>query len=78
MPGKCTYGQKYDLNHAMNCKRGGFVVMRHNNVKDFEANLPKTIQSDAEIESALQKIYNERIDKRTGDEARPDIRARGV
>ena len=57
----------------MNCKRGGFVVMRHNNVRYFGANLLKTIQIDFEIESALQKIDNERIDGRTGDEARPDI-----
>ena len=52
--------------------------MRHNNVRYFEANLLKTIQNDVEIEPALQKIFNERIDGRTGDEARPDIRAGGV
>ena len=74
MPSKCPCGQKYDLNHAMNCKRGGFVVIRHNNVRDFDTNLLKTIQNDAEIELALQEIDNERIDGRTGDEARPDIR----
>ena len=62
MPSKCTCGQKYDLNHAMNCKRGGFVVMRHNNGREFEANLLKTIQNDVEIEPALQKIDNKRID----------------
>ena len=62
----------------MNCKRAGFVVMRHNNVKDFAANLLKTIQNDAEIEPALQKIDNEKIDRRTEHEARPDIRGQGV
>ena len=62
----------------MNCKRGGFVVMRHNNVRYFGANLLQTIQIDFEIESGLQKIDNERIDGRTRDEARPDIRAQEV
>ena len=57
----------------MNCKIGGFVVMRHNNVRDFEANLLKTIHSDVEIEPALQKVDNRRINERTGDKARPDI-----
>ena len=57
----------------MNCKIGGFVVMRHNNVRDFEANLLKTIQSDVEIEPALQKVDNRRINERRGDKARPDI-----
>ena len=58
----------------MNCKRGGFVVMRHN----FAANLLKMIQNDVEIEPALQKVDNERIDGCTEDEARPNIRAQGV
>ena len=32
-------GQKFDITHAMNCKRGGIVILRHNNIRDFEANL---------------------------------------
>ena len=52
--------------------------MSHNNVRCFEANLLKTIQNDVEIEPALQKVYNDIIDGRTEDEARPDIRAGGV
>ena len=52
--------------------------MRHNNIRDFEANQIKTIRNNVEIKPALQKIENERINGRTGDQARPDIRARGV
>ena len=55
MRSKCPCGQKYNLNHDVNCKRGGFVVMRHNNARGFEANLLNTIQNDVEIEPALQK-----------------------
>ena len=55
----------------MNCKRDGFVVMRHNNIL-------KTIQNDVKIEPALQEIDNERIDELIGNEARLDMRARGV
>ena len=29
MPGLCTCGQNYDVTHAMNCERGGFIIMRH-------------------------------------------------
>ena len=57
MPSKCPCGQKYDLNHAMNFKRGVFVVMRLSNVRNFEANL-LMIQNDVEIEPALQKKDN--------------------
>ena len=52
--------------------------MRHNNVRDFEANLLKPIQNDIEIKPALQKTGNERIDGRTGDEGRLLIRTGGV
>ena len=78
MPSKCPCGQKYDVTHAMNCKKGGFVIMRHNNVRDFEANLLRTIVNDVETESSLQKIENEEVNGLTGDDAKPDIRARGV
>ena len=47
--------------------------MRHNNVRDVEANLLKKIQNDVEIEPALQKVDHRGINDRTGDEARPDI-----
>ena len=50
--------------------------MRHNNnIRDFEANQIKTIQNNVEIKPALQKIENERINGRTGDQGRTDIRA---
>ena len=44
----------------MNCKRGGFIIIRHKNVQDFEANLLKT---------------NLNKNGLTGDDARPGIRA---
>ena len=37
LPSKCPCGQRFDVTHAMNCKRGGFI-MRHNDIRDFEAN----------------------------------------
>ena len=62
----------------MNCKKGGFVIMRHNNVRDFEANLLKTVVNDVETEPPLQKLENEEINALNGDDAKPDIRARAV
>ena len=52
--------------------------MRHNNVRDFEENLLKTTLNDAELVPKLQKIDNEGLNRLTGDDAGPDIRARGV
>ena len=69
LPSKCACGQAFDTNHAMNCKKGGFVAIRQKNVRDFEANLLKTVCNDVEIEPKLQPIEN--------DEARLDILACG-
>ena len=39
LPSKFPCGPSFNINHALNCKRGDFVILRHNNIRDFEANL---------------------------------------
>ena len=74
----CPCGQKFNVTHALNCKKGGFVTMRHNNIHDFEANLIRIMQNDVEVESQLQQVENEHFNGLKEDYARPDIRAKGV
>ena len=78
MPSLCPCGQNNDVTHAMNCRRGGFMIMRHNNVQDFEANLLKTTLNDVEVKPKLQKIENEELNGLTGEDVRPEIRDHGV
>ena len=52
--------------------------MRHNNIRDFEANLIRIMQNDVEVESQLQQVENEHFNGLKEDYARPDIRAKGV
>ena len=53
--------------------------MRHNNNRDFEANLMRKVYTyDVETEPSLQPIKGEIIEGVTGDEAKPDVRVRGV
>ena len=80
LPSKCHCGQKYDLDHSQICKLGGFVHMRHNDVRDLFATLTKTVVNDVEIEPPLQPLTGEHIQPQsanTSDDARSDIRARG-
>ena len=67
----------YDINHALNCPRGGFVIIRHNELRDFNAHLLKKVCSDVESEPALQPVLEDQTSSLTGDNARPDIRALG-
>ena len=74
---RCRCGQQYNVNQALICKRGGFVIIRHSN-RDFEANLIKQVHSDVEVEPHLQPMNGENINGLTGDDARSDIRARSI
>ena len=69
LPSKCPCGEIFNVNHAMNCKKGGFVSIRHDTIRNFEANLLKKVCADVEVEPKLQPVNN--------DEARLDVRARG-
>ena len=79
LPSHCPCGQKFTINHAMNCKRGGFVNIRHNNIRDYESSLLSKVCNDVQTEPELQPLTGEQLNRGTikGDEARLDVRARG-
>ena len=78
LPAMCPCGQKCNVTHALNCKKGGFVTMQHNNLRDFEADILSKIVSDVETEPELQLVTDEIIEGLSGNASRPDIRARDV
>ena len=78
LPSKCPCGSNFDITHALNCKRGGYVIIRHNNIRDFEANLLRKLHNDVETEPDLQAITTERLRGLSNDQCKPDIQARGV
>ena len=64
----------------MSCKKGGFITLRHNNVRNLTANMLKEVCSDVAIEPPLIELTGENFKLRstkTGDESRTDICARG-
>ena len=65
----------------MSCKKGGFVSVRHNNLRNLTANMLFEVSKDIEIESKLTPLTDEELSNRTAittNEARLDSRARGV
>ncbi len=48
LPSVCVCGQPFNVTHAMNCKRGGFISARHDNIRDFEAKLLAQVCKDVE------------------------------
>ena len=78
LPSKCSCGNKYNVTHALlNCHKGGFIIIQHNEVRDFEANLLKMVYNEVECKPTLQPLSNEITTSLQCDNARPDIHARG-
>jgi hypothetical protein len=80
LPPTCLCGQKLTTAHALHCRNGGFVNARHDNIRDLEANLLKSVCNDVEIEPTLQPVTNKTNFCRSAnlsDEARLDVRAKG-
>jgi len=80
LPSFCVCGSRFDVTHAMNCKRGGFINARHDSIRDFETSLLSKACTDVESEPHLQPVTTEVLPGRsanTSADARLDIRARG-
>ena len=39
LPSKCVCGKPFTVDHALSCCRGGFISTRHNELRDFTAEL---------------------------------------
>ena len=78
-PVYCECGEKFDLQHALPCKKGGFVSLRHNFVRDITSSLLSEVCKDVRVEPQLQTLTGESFapSTATGNEVRLDVCARG-
>ena len=70
LPSECVCKAKFNVDHALSCKIGGFVTLRHNEMRDLTVDLLSTVCKDVCKEHCLQKSEN-------GVELRADASARG-
>jgi hypothetical protein len=79
-PSFCECGSKNNINHTLSCKKGGYVIMRHNKVRDLEAELMREVCHNVITEPELIPIENNCLGIRnaTGDKSRPDVSGVGV
>ena len=61
LPSNRPCGSKFDVCHALSRGRGGFVVMRHGEIRDITASMLNEICKDVEIEPRLQPITGEQM-----------------
>ena len=79
IPTWCVCGDIFSVDHLMLCKKGGFIIQRHNELRDLEADLLSMVCNDVEIEPQLQDMTGEQLSSRSNlaKEARLDIHTRG-
>ena len=77
-PMYCACGEKNDVDHALTCTKGGYVIMRHNRIRDLEASLLRDVCKDVRIEPELLPIGNRSINSsNVAEKARLDVSAVG-
>ena len=80
LPSKCACGDTFNVEHALSCQKGGFVIQRHNELRDLTSDLLSEVCRDVAVEPLLEKLSGETFHHKTAnkaDDARPDISARG-
>ena len=80
IPLRCACGCKNGVNHALTCSLGGYVHLRHNNLRDLIAQmLCDSRCRDVEVEPGLLPVNpaNYKASTNTQDDARLDIAATG-
>ena len=82
LPEKCACGAHYfHLQHSLSCKKGGFVSLRHNMIRDVTAKFLDEVCHDVRVEPQLLPVTGESFKEATANrtcEARLDISARSV
>ncbi|XP_066936770.1 uncharacterized protein [Clytia hemisphaerica] len=79
LPERCPCGSPFNIQHALSCKKGGFVTQRHNTLRDVTAKLMTEVCNDVKVEPPLSELTGERFRETTANvtpEARLDVSAR--
>ena len=77
-PQFCGCGTKNSVDHTLICAKGGYVSMRHNALRDLNADLQREVCKDVVVEPRLLLLENEVVNGNSADRAAPDISSRGI
>ena len=70
LPHECAFKAKYTIDHALTCKTGGFVTLRHNEIVNVTADMLSMVCKDVRKEQTLSTTPD------SNDELRADISVR--
>ena len=61
LPTSCVCGVPYSIQHALSCPRGGFIINRHNEIRNYTAELLSEISPEVIVEPLLQPLTREQF-----------------
>ena len=67
LPSHCICNQKFTVEHALSCSRGGFPQIRHNELRDITAEMMKEVCHNVSTEPHLQPVTREQLRHRTAN-----------
>ena len=80
IPSKCVCGATFTIDHTMTCAKGGYTILRHNEIRDITTSLLSEVCCNTSTEPTLQPLSGESFQHASAirsDEARADIKATG-
>ena len=78
VPQHCNCGKLFSVDHAMTCHLGGFLTVRHNDIRDIIASLLTEVCHNVATEPTLNGEIFSYLTANTDAEARADIRAKRI
>ena len=75
----CPCGSKFHIQRSISCKKGSFVIIRHNDLRELTAKTLSEVCNDKEIEPKLVPLSGGDLSNRPenrSNEARFDLRSR--
>ena len=76
MPIACMCGKQFNVKHALSCNRGGFPIIRHNELRNITADMLAKVCHNVSVEPHLQPLNGEEMTHTIReDNARLDMKA---
>ena len=63
LPTSCPCGSKFDIQHCMSFKKGGFICIQHDDLGDQTANMMSEVCKDIDIEPKLTPLPGEELQR---------------
>ena len=79
LPASCVCGQAFTVEHALSCSHGGYLGLRHNEVRDLLGEVLDEICVNVSLDPSLKPLDGEQLAPtvNSSESARVDIKAGG-